>query len=452
MVAACRLAQARRTGDQAGVTAAARQLLTLVPPDRVADGGSPDHVSPTDAGARVLARTALGSAALARGDLTTAEAELADGLDQTHRAGLARLIPACASRLALAYALRGGLGAAERVVRTALAAPSCGDSRHADDGHAYLALALVSAHRGRPDDAEANLSLAAGVSSPATPERGPEADPIGESPEEPVLAALIALTRAQLRHDRGDLAGSYQALRAGRWAVDRSGSRWLAQEFIAAEARLSVTRGDPERARELLCPVLDTEARPVASLAVVLADAELRAGDPRSAARALPRWDGVPGESWPLPVRLEAGLLEAVTARLLGDQRRATRTLERVLQLAEPDGYRWVFARAHPVVRDLLSAHLDSGTAYWPLVTELVATVDGAQPGPSDGAGVVEPLTERELTVLRYLQSILSNVEIASELSLSVNTVKTHVRNIYRKLDATRRRDAVRRARELRLL
>jgi LuxR family maltose regulon positive regulatory protein len=46
----------------------------------------------------------------------------------------------------------------------------------------------------------------------------------------------------------------------------------------------------------------------------------------------------------------------------------------------------------------------------------------------------------------------LSNVEIASELSLSVNTVKTHVRNIYRKLDATRRGDAVRRARELHLL
>ena len=77
-----------------------------------------------------------------------------------------------------------------------------------------------------------------------------------------------------------------------------------------------------------------------------------------------------------------------------------------------------------------------------------------APPGrpPGRGAALDEPLTERELTILRYLQSILSNVEIASELSLSVNTVKTHVRNIYRKLDATRRREAVRRARELRLI
>jgi LuxR family maltose regulon positive regulatory protein len=65
---------------------------------------------------------------------------------------------------------------------------------------------------------------------------------------------------------------------------------------------------------------------------------------------------------------------------------------------------------------------------------------------------VSEPLTDRELTVLRYLQSVLSNGEIAAEMTVSVNTVKTHVRSIYRKLDTNHRRDAVRRARELHLL
>ena len=58
----------------------------------------------------------------------------------------------------------------------------------------------------------------------------------------------------------------------------------------------------------------------------------------------------------------------------------------------------------------------------------------------------------RELTVLRFLQSVLSNEEIASKMFVSVNTVKTHVRNIYRKLGVGRRREAVRRARELQLL
>ena len=65
---------------------------------------------------------------------------------------------------------------------------------------------------------------------------------------------------------------------------------------------------------------------------------------------------------------------------------------------------------------------------------------------------VFDPLTEREQTVLRYLASALSNTEIAKELYLSVNTVKTHQRTIYRKLGAEGRRDAVRRARALRLL
>jgi len=65
---------------------------------------------------------------------------------------------------------------------------------------------------------------------------------------------------------------------------------------------------------------------------------------------------------------------------------------------------------------------------------------------------VVDPLTAREQTVLRYLASTLTNTEIANELYLSVNTVKTHQRTIYRKLGAVGRRDAVHRARALRLL
>ena len=65
---------------------------------------------------------------------------------------------------------------------------------------------------------------------------------------------------------------------------------------------------------------------------------------------------------------------------------------------------------------------------------------------------LIDPLSDRELTVLRYLASTLSNAEIASELYVSVSTVKTHQRAVYRKLSAGGRRDAVRRARTLSLL
>ena len=71
-------------------------------------------------------------------------------------------------------------------------------------------------------------------------------------------------------------------------------------------------------------------------------------------------------------------MLDAVLARRGGDDRRAGRLLERVLDLAGPEGYRRVFTRAEPAVRDLLAAHLDSGTAHWPTVSDLVRGADAA--------------------------------------------------------------------------
>ncbi len=70
----------------------------------------------------------------------------------------------------------------------------------------------------------------------------------------------------------------------------------------------------------------------------------------------------------------------------------------------------------------------------------------------TNGDPLLEPLSERELAVLRFLPTMMSNAEIASEMFVSVNTVKTHLKHIYRKLDVSERRDAVRRGRELRLL
>ena len=64
----------------------------------------------------------------------------------------------------------------------------------------------------------------------------------------------------------------------------------------------------------------------------------------------------------------------------------------------------------------------------------------------------MEPLTEREVAVLRRLPSLMSNHEIAEGLHVSVNTVKTHLKSMYRKLGVTNRREAVQRGRALELL
>ncbi|MGW9194654.1 LuxR C-terminal-related transcriptional regulator [Micromonospora chersina] len=461
LAVAIELTLARLAGDHDEVRRAAGRLLATGAPDGPVD--DPRAGAAEEADVRAVAGTALGLVALAEGELPEAAARFAEALAAARRAGRPRTELVCASRSALLDAAHGALRAAERHAREALALPSCqGWSSRLDCGYAYLALALVAWDRDEPAEAAAHLTLA----GPATAEPG--------------AAALAALCRAGLLAAGGEPAAALRALVAAR---ETAPGAELGARLTADEAQLRAAVGDVESARALLAdagagvtdaataadPSPATGAGPAgpepggaggggrAALDVALARVRLRSGDPREAGRALPDWTGPDAAAWPLSVRLSAGLLDAVLTAG-GDGRRAGRILEQVLDLAEPEGCRRVFTRAEPGVRDLLAAHLDSGTAHWPTVSDLVRGADErrADEPPERPAGpertLDEPLTERELTILRYLQSILSNVEIASELSLSVNTVKTHVRNIYRKLDATRRREAVRRARELRLI
>ncbi|MFI5834665.1 LuxR C-terminal-related transcriptional regulator [Micromonospora sp. NPDC051300] len=392
----------------------------------VGEGGDSDDV-------RAVAGAALGLVALAEGELSTAGERFADALAAARRAGRPRTELVCASRSAALAAARGALRVAEEHAREALSMPPCrGWSSRLDCGYAYLASALAHWQRDRPAEAAAHLALA------------------GPAGAEPGGAALLALCRAGLLADAGDPAAALRTLAAARAvAPGPELGAWL----TAGEVRLRAEVGDVAGGRALLDAVGGDPPDP--ALALASARLWLAAGDAGAAERALPDWTGPDATRWPLPVRLDAGLLDAALAGAAGDGRRAGRLLEEVLALAEPEGCRRVFTRAEPGVRDLLAAHLDSGTAHWATVDDLLRGVDesraGGTPDPPARA-LDEPLTERELTILRYLQSILSNVEIAAELSLSVNTVKTHVRNIYRKLDATRRREAVQRARELRLI
>ncbi|MFC4150498.1 LuxR C-terminal-related transcriptional regulator [Micromonospora mangrovi] len=438
LAAALELTLARLAGDHGEVRRAAARLLAT----RTAPGPGDDPRAGTgeDADARAVAGTALGLVELAEGELRAAGDRFATALLAARQTGRARTGLVCASRVALLDALRGRLRVAERTAAEALTMPpGQGWSCRVDCGHAYLALAVVALHRDEPAEAAAQLALA------------------GPAVAEPGVAPLAALCGAEQLAERGEEAAALHALTAAREPA--VGGAEPAAWLTAAEAQLRAAVGDVETARTLLAdasPGGEADGPVAAVLGVAAARVELRAGDPRAAGQALPDWSAPGADGWPLSVRLAAGVLDAVLARAAGDERRAGRILEQVLDLAAPEGFRRVFTRGEPGVRDLLAAHLDSGTAHWATVSDLVREVDehAADETPRERAdrALDEPLTERELTILRYLQSILSNVEIAGELSLSVNTVKTHVRNIYRKLDATRRREAVRRARELRLI
>ena len=125
---------------------------------------------------------------------------------------------------------------------------------------------------------------------------------------------------------------------------------------------------------------------------------------------------------------------------------------ERALALAEPD--RLVLPFAMTGSRELLAALPRHQTAHAALLTDILDVMHGASPAPGDQHPYPQPeeLSPGELRVLRYLPTNLSRPEIAAELSVSVNTVSTHIRAIYAKLGAEDRSTAVRLARQLRLL
>ena len=127
--------------------------------------------------------------------------------------------------------------------------------------------------------------------------------------------------------------------------------------------------------------------------------------------------------------------------------------LERALALAEPEGYVRTFVDEGSPMTVLLREAADRGIATAYVARLLTAAGDAEDSSPQRRRqGLVDPLSQRELDVLRLLGTDLGGPEIAGELVVSLNTVRTHTKNIYAKLGVNNRRAAVRRAEELDLM
>jgi LuxR family maltose regulon positive regulatory protein len=148
---------------------------------------------------------------------------------------------------------------------------------------------------------------------------------------------------------------------------------------------------------------------------------------------------------------IEILVLQALTRQRLRNIPAALACLERAVTLAEPEGYVRVFVDEGPPMASLLKALAKQGTAGNYVRRLLAALAETEHDSPVKQA-LIEPLSERELDVLRLLGSELDGPAIARELSVSLNTMRTHTKNIYAKLAVTSRRAAVRRAAELGLL
>ncbi len=466
LVAALWLSEAWRAGDLDGVAVAALEMLALLGPGSAGatapaatapaatDGAAmAGHAGTTrtatahDHAARVFALVALAAAERHTGDLDAADASLREGLAVAGRASLERQMVECTAQLALLEADRGRLRAAERTAMEAIElAERRGWAGDVQTAAAHLALAVADGQRADLDAAGAQLDLATSAWG---------GDAAGGAA--PAVVAELAAVRAWLLLAGGDPAGGLKALdAAGQELSSWRPLPYLERPLALAEAELLLAAGETAAARTALDRA-DGAAPPLPAALLARARLELEDGEPKAAIATLaPLLNGSAAVS-SLRLLLEAWLLDGLAARALDDRERAFRSTERALTLAEREGFRLALRSPGAPMRELLAAQLGRQTSHERLVAELLDArdeapeADGRRHGGREQA-LIEPLSERERVVLRYLTSALSNVEIAAELYVSVNTVKTHIKSIYRKLDTTGRRDAVRRARELRLL
>jgi LuxR family maltose regulon positive regulatory protein len=425
-----RLAVARRTGDLAAAAASmarVEKLIEKLPADILARHADID--------ATVL--SARGVVQLWSGDLDEAAASLDAG---AAAAALSRSMPErtdCLGYLALLEALRGRLNRAAELAAEAaglarehgpgLAGPAC--------GAAEVALALVHLERNELHDARDRLKRADAA--------------LRVRPEKLVGAtACLVVARYRLAEGRAKAASEMIARARHGW----SPPGWLDHRLTMLESRAYAVAGDVSSA-----VAIAVRANPRASLeaTTALAHAWLDAGDPTAAGQALENGPDDADEAQDNS-RLDRWLVDARLGYSRGEAARVRRSLHRALGLAESEQFRLPFAMQAAWIRPVLRSDPHLADAHWHLLEPDLIGPGRDRAGPS-GTGqatavIVEQLSGREREVLSLLSGMLSTAEVASELYISVNTVKTHLKSIYRKLAATHRGEAVRRARQLELL
>ena len=433
-VAALNLSLAGRRGNFASVVEQARFLASPL------TGPSNEDIA-LGSDLRAVALMNLGIAevwSLERSDALDAERHLREGAVLAREIGRPYLEVACLARLGFASLVLHSFATTQRHCREAITlaerygwgtepviAPAlimlAGTmvwTGEFDEGERWLRRTERALQTDTGPDIRLLLHQTAGVLHAG---RGRHHEALEEFSAAEHLASQLADSHALASRVTGWLLATQARLgRPGeaRAALAAPDDEWVSSgEIRNARAVICLADGDPAGALSVLHDVLDGTA-PVIAYATVV----------------------------------EAHLLAGFAHRELGDQRAANQAAERALALAESD--RLVLPFAMTGSRELLEAVPRHETAHGALLADILDVVHGSspasgnQPPPLD----VEELSPGELRVLRYLPTNLSRPEIAGELSISLNTVSTHLRSIYAKLQVRDRSSAVRRARELRLL
>jgi LuxR family maltose regulon positive regulatory protein len=427
-VALFRAAQARARGDGEATVRHARRALDSAAED--------DHL------AHGAAAGLLGLAHWADGDLEAGHRWWSASADSLERAGHLADLAGCALALGEISSTQGDLGGALATYHRFLdrvAPPGGPVLRGAADLH--VGIATVLRERGDLDGARRHLAAATelgdGAGLPQHPHRRRVAAALLHESDGDLASAVALLDEAQ-RVYAPDLFPDVRPIAALRARVLLRQGR-LAEARAWARSRGLSASDEPAPLRELEHLVL---AR------VLLA--EHAAGDVRALEDALvllERLGAAAREQGRAGSAIEIGVVRALALRAAGDETGAVGALAHAVALATPGGWVRVFLDEGPSATSLLRELDRQGRVPPSAVLLLRAARSGGA-----GSTLVDPLSARELEVLRLLGGEQTGPEIARALVLSLNTVRTHTKSIYAKLGVGSRRAAVRRAAELGLL
>ena len=434
-LAVVRLRFARWRGDLRAVTKQAQQLLAPAGAADPARFGVGEDL-------RALALISLGIAELWTGRFDEADRHLEQGIALAHRIGRPFLEVTGLAHWAQLSSWRSFPLGAQRGRQAIELAGQHGWTEEPVAGVAHCALGFALVTQGQLGEGERSLEQA---------ERTLRAE------VEPAAGMRLHYARGLLDVVSGRLEAALSAFRAaervaGLLVTEHALARRLRSHTLQTLVRL----GQTQRAEQALAE-MDGAERDSGQMRNAIAVLRLAQDDPKAATVALaPVLDGSVSLTNAHLWDVQAFLLEAIARDALGEAGAARRALERALNLARPEGL--IFPFLLDPAPGLLERHRRQGTAHAALLAGILDALAGRKPTAPPGRegsgeqGLPEPLSQSEIRVLRYLPTKLSVPEIADQLYLSVNTVKTHMRHVYDKLRVHRRHEAVEQARALGLL
>ncbi|ACL25444.1 LuxR C-terminal-related transcriptional regulator [Chloroflexus aggregans] len=398
----------------------------------------------------------LGYAYFAQGDLMRAEQAFSEAIVNGFNAGLPYISAMATSDDAYTKALRGSIGAAIQTCRETINHMLRRNRDRASPGIGLPFLTLADLHGVRHEFAGALPALAEAESS--------------IKPGNTTSYLCLLIVTARINRARGDVAGALRVVRQARFLARQRKIDWVLAVLNGFEAQLALEQGDLVTAEYLLeaqlHPPVEFRMMPIAAFYarehIIRAQYEWRLARARAAGdsaelHALAAALAAPtqGETWQMLAPLDAALLRALALLAAGED--ATDLIVTALDLATVERIVTPFVQAGEPLRIVLNRL--SVRQRLPAYGEyLLSLIDNDEPLPmsmpvtSAPPTLPEPLSQREIEVLRLMAEGRSNHEIATSLVIAVSTVKSHINNIFNKLGVASRTQAVARGRRLGLI